>query len=267
MTTGAYSVVRSIPDPIRGEAFNVGVVVWTDDDWRISLDDDAAQRAINRSPFLAKDAWAYYESYLRDLFIRDGKLDREALERYVAEPRGETLRLTKPAYVRVGDDSNALEQGLNQIMQRLVRAPRGGGGGRNPVSEMRALLRRHIDSGLVQQKHPIPNTRSGVPRTCDFFANSGANVALDALQLGLAKATDAHDRIDAEATRVADVLERNALEYVVYCRIPHVDQYESLTDRAQKVLSSVGAQVVTSAGAASDFVDQALERQTELALC
>jgi hypothetical protein len=267
MNAGGYSVIRSIPDPIRGEAFNVGIIAWTDEDWRIALDEDAAQRAINRSPFLAKDAWAYYEPFLRDLLVRDGKLDRTALEQYVAEPRGETLRLTKPAYVRVANDPEGLEDRINEIVKRLVRPPHGGGGGRSPVTEIRSLLRRHIKNNVVQPNYPFLVTRSGVPRTCDFYADSGANVALDALQLGLAKAPAAYERIDAEATRIADVLERNDLKYVVFCRVPVEEPYAPVADRAQKVLTSVGAQVVTSAEDASAIVDQELERQTQLALC
>jgi hypothetical protein len=264
MTEGSYSLIRSIPDPIRGEVFNIGIIAWNDEEYRIALNEDAAQRSVNQSPFLAKDAWVHYEQFFRDLLCPDGEFDREALNRFIAEPKGETLRLTKPAYVRLSDGPDAFNQRLDEIVKRLVRPVHRGGGSTTPVSELRSRLLRHLRSKAVHQNHAFSDTRSGVPRTCHFYANSGANIALDALRIDVSKASDAFERVDAEATKVADVLERNDLRYVVYCRSAEDEHHHFVTDRARKVLHSFGAEVVTSAEEASQLLERELEHQPVL---
>jgi hypothetical protein len=260
MSTGSYSVIRSIPDPIKGEVFNIGVVVWDNEQFRIEIDEKAARHAVNQSPFLARDAWAYFDEFLRDLLVRDGRFDQDALERLIEKPRSETLHLSKPAYVRFPAEAGGFDERVEELLRRLVMRKTGGGSSASPVEDVKERLAPLIRSKAIQQNHRFPATRSTIPRMCHFFVNSGANVALDALRLDLSEAKNAYDRVDIEATKVADVISAgSAIRFFVYCQTGDNEQSRSVVERADKVLSSVGAEVLFSA----DEAAQALKRVAE----
>ena len=65
MNRGHYSVIRCIPDPARGETFNVGILVWNGAGYRLSIDPNAAKRAARENPLFARDALHGLESAVR----------------------------------------------------------------------------------------------------------------------------------------------------------------------------------------------------------
>lgn len=270
MNVGAYSLIRSVPDPIRGEVFNIGIVAWSDDQVRIEVDEDAAKRAVNQSRYLAKDAWAYYECFLRDLLIEDGVINQSVLDEFAATPRGETLRLSKASFMRFPDGEQGFNERVLEIVKRLVAPIHRGGGSGSPAKDIRVRLKSLIDSKAVQQNYPFLQTRSTVPRSCEFFVNSGANVALDTLRLDLSKPNLVYERIDAEATKIADIRSSNGVRFFVYCQAGQDEASLPIVDRARKVLDSVEAEVVLSLDEASEILEREAERQqeqqTELAL-
>ncbi len=272
MSVGSYSVIRSIPDPIKGEVFNIGVVVWDDERFRIEIDEKAARHAVNQSPFLARDAWAYFDESLHEMLVRDGRIDPEALEDLIEKPKSETLRLSTPAYVRFRREAGGFDERVAEIVKRLVTRKTGGGASISPVDDIKERVDPYIRSKAIEQNYAFPATRSTIPRMCHFFVNSGANVALDALRLDLSKANNAFDRVDIEATKVADVIGADGkIRFFVYCQTGDNEQSRPIVERAHKVLGSVGAEVLFSADEAAQILKQMVrapevEQQFELPL-
>jgi hypothetical protein len=86
-----------------------------------------------------------------------------------------------------------------------------------------------------------------------FFANSGANVALDAVSLAVKDAETIRLRADAEAYKVVDILEENEIRFLVYCEFHRDPELHQVNERARRILESAGAEVMIDI---DDVVDQ-----------
>lgn len=261
MNHGAYSLVRTIPDPIRGEVFNIGIVAWGEEFIQIRIDEDAARRAANQSRYLAKDAWTHYENFLRELLIENGTLKQTTLEEFATCPHGETLRLTAPKFLRFPDGEHGFNERVQEILKRLVLPIHRGGGAGSPSRYIRTRLKPFIDRQAIQQNYGFTETRSSVQRSCEFFVNSGSNVALDTLRLDLKDVNTVYERIDAEATKISDVITPSNIRFYVYCQPASGEGAGEIEDRARKVLTSVNAIALLDPEAASEVLEQAAERQ------
>lgn len=263
MGAGSYSVIRSIPDPIKGEVLNIGVVVWDAEQFRIVIDEKAAQHAVNLSPFLPKDAWAYFEESLIESLVKGDQLDPDAVDAFVECPRSETLRLSRPAYARIANEPDGFDQRVTQLVKRLVERRPSGGGTFSPADDIKERVEPYIKSKRIHRNHPFAQTKSSVQRKCDFFVNSGANVALDALRLDLSKPRDAFDRVDIEAAKVVDVVGENPVRFLVYCQAGNVPHSAAVRDWATNVLSSVGAEVLFDAAEAAEILKREANHQEQ----
>lgn len=247
MTPASYSVVRYIADPGRGEAFNIGIILWGEGQFRIRVDDDALARVTRQNAHLAKDALSYVEPFLYQELSNSGSFDEEAIDRFVSKPRGLHLTLTEARYTTLSERSEAAFQAtLDRLVARVVKPVRlPGGGGATPFMLVRRRLSPLIRTGLVKEGHPFEASRTGLPRTAEFFVNSNANIALDTLKLSVQRADEILARADAEAFKVEDVLSENTVRYVVYCELSNEGLLRDATENALKVLKSVGAQPET----------------------
>jgi len=240
-----------MPDPGRGERLNVGVLVWTDDDFRLQIDQKAVQRVIRENPRLERDSLLYLDPSLHASLTADTPV-REKVETLLAEQKGFPTDFTEPRFTTVGD-AGGLDQALEDLVGRVVRPKRRyGGGGLTPVQAVERQLRPLLVRGAVERGHFFQSSSSGVARTADFYANSSVNTALDALRLSVTKADDIRARADAEAFKVYDVMAKNAVRYAVYCEFSDDRGLRETNESARQVIESTGANVLTDIAAVAD---------------
>jgi Fe-S oxidoreductase len=97
----------------------------------------------------------------------------------------------------------------------------------------------------VERHRFFQASRSGVSRVADFYANSNVNTALDVVRLAVKKADEIRHRADAEAYKVHDVLEKNAVRYAVYCVFSDDRALKETNESVVQILGSAGASVIT----------------------
>lgn len=257
MRPGQYSLIRCIPDPMRGEHLNVGVILWDDRDVRIHVDGQAAERAVKKSPFLAREAWTFYEPLLHERLLKNGTFDPAMVRHLVDHPPSHTLTLTEPAYVAFEDHADALDRRLEQMIAQMVRTRQYGRRVKAPVEEISERVRPLIKSHRVIEHYRFPRSRTGRTRQADFYINSSANIALDALRLDFQRVGDIQLRTDAEAYKVEDVLANNDVRYVVYCRFKADEQLREINEEMRKTLIDAGADIAVDADEAAQRIRQA----------
>jgi hypothetical protein len=265
-----YSVIGYIPDPARGEALNVGIVAWNERGFVLRIDDQAVARVIRENPKLEKEALLYLEPTLYSAIAPSAPpFNEHRLMNFIEMQRGYPVLLSEPRSTTVEDGSErALVETADRLALRLVRPRRrSGGSAPNATQQLERQLKPLLRDNVVAKNHFFAESRTGVPRVVDFFANSGANVALDVLRLSIASADLIRVRSDAEAFKIMDVRERNNLsEYVVFCEFSETPESAQINANATRVLETSGARVVPSVEDAAEIIYQATgtARQPEL---
>lgn len=255
MRAAQYAVVRYIADPGRREEVNVGLVVWDEADCLVTIDPAAAQQVIRDAPWLERDSMRSLEPQIQ------GEVERAlefapspdmGMRRLIEQQRGYPVRLTEPRITSVLD-GQGLGDTRDRLLKRLV-APRRrpGGGGPTPIDEVERKLRTLIRQHKVYEDYSFSESKSGVPRSVHFFANSTNNVALDAVQLAVQSADDIIQRADAEANKIADIRAENNIEFWTYCRLLDRDELSDAYSKAFAIISAAGAQVFTNADEAAE---------------
>jgi hypothetical protein len=243
----AYSVIRYIADPARNEPLNVGILVWGAPGYRLQIDTDALDRVIRDHPQLERDALLCLE----DILSRDLAAAQQPgvgwLEELIHEHSGFPIQISDPRYTTIEADSeDALDATLARLAHRVVHPRRRfGASGVRPVDRIARELNAWIRSSVVTRDFVFANSRSGVPRSVDFFANSGRNVAVDALKLSLARGQEIKLRADAQAFKVEDIRTENAIRYVVYCEFSNDHRLGDVNGHARKIIESAGAAILT----------------------
>lgn len=258
MIPARYSLIRYIPDPARGEQLNIGILAWTERHIVLELDDSAVERVRRENPHLAMDALRGLDEQIRDeLAAIDGD-PAQAVTAWVAGQRGYPTVATEDRYTTVAtDDVEALRETVGRLLSRIVHPRRRTGGRQSDIGSMleRALAPLLLSHRIVRE-HEFTASRSGVPRQVAYFANSGANTALDLVKLTLKKPDEIMRRADAEAFKIEDIRERNDIDIVVLCAVGGDDTVHDATADAQRIIRSVGASVVTSVDEAADAIRQ-----------
>src|SRR5438046_2208117 len=132
MKPALYSVIRYIADPARGEALNVGILLWDSHRCHLSIDDAAVARVIRENPCLAPDALEYLASFLGEAF-RTAPPSEEAFASALWQLSAFPLVLTEPRFTTLaGDKPNDAKTTLERLVKRVVRPRRRQGGGPNP---------------------------------------------------------------------------------------------------------------------------------------
>lgn len=256
---GSYSVIRYIPDPGRGESLNVGILLWDGQDFRLNVDDKAIERVIRENPLLERDALLYVEPSLHDRLASGGGSIPDRVERMLASQRGFPIELTEPRFTTL-EGRGEYDATLQRLTKRIVRPRRRtGGGGSHPMQAVERRLASLLKQEAVSRNHFFGTSRTGVPRRADFFANSGANVALDVVRLALRRAQEIRLRADAEAFKVYDVLnaENSVRKYFVLCEFGAAQELLETNENARRVIEMQGATVVTDAGVAAQVLADA----------
>lgn len=264
MNTAQYVVIRYIADAARNESLNVGIIIWTDTQYRIEINQEAVERVIRENPRLDSEALSYIEPLMRKRLGAELTLDRRRIDGLLSSQRGFPIVLTEPRQASLGDGhpSVQIEVALDRLVNRIIRPRRrAGGGDLNPTSEIEAQIRPLLKSRHIMPKHPFEVSRSGVMRSVDFYVNSNASVAVDAIKLAIKNVKDIRVRADAQAYKIVDLMEFNRLDFLVYCQIStlHEEQDEPIQN-AMQIIQSTGARVVTRPEVAARFLAEAVRQ-------
>ncbi len=236
-----YALIRYIGDPARNEPRNVGLVLWDGAQPECRIDPDAARRVAVENPHLPPDAVLVFGQALQQTLQQAAVHTREDLEAVLSQfdkfPVSITdLRMTT-LNERIADPQQRRDQTIDALLKRLVRPRRRGGGGPTAEHILERLLRPWIRQHKVERQYVIPWSRSGVPRSVDFFINGGRNVAIDALNLNLRRAQEILERADAEANKIRDVREAGgALRFIVFYVPNSSPEMREVIEQAVKIL-------------------------------
>lgn len=260
MRSADYAVIRYVADPGRNEARNVGLIIWDEHDCRLYIDDLAVERVVRENTFLERDALLYLEPFLRDELSVTSPFNRERFLTLLNNQRWFPVILTEPRYTTLQEDQpGALEATLERLLKRVVRpGQRGGGSGFNPVRALAKRLRPLIQQQVLEPNHFFTASLTGLPRKVDFYANHGANTALDTLRLAIKDAGDIRTRVDAEAFKIEDICSKNNVNFIVYCAFSNEQALADANESARHVMTSVGATVVTNLDDAAREVELAV---------
>jgi len=263
MSKARYSVIRYIPDLGRGESLNVGILLWNDTGFDLALERKAIDRVIRENPRLESDALLYVEPLLRDRLSDDSLPVAERIERMLETQKGYPIDLTPPRFTTL-DEAHGFDAELLKLTNRIVQPKRRSSGSQKAIDVVERGLRRLLVTRAVSRNHFFAESKTGVARRVDFFANSTANVALDVVGLALKKADNVGQKADAEAMKVLDVLEGASApaEFVVFCDFgTHVD--EAVNSDARRVIEAQGATIVTDAVEATRVMTHAAGEQRD----
>ncbi len=260
MTPASYAVIRYVADPARNEPVNGGVVLWNEVGSRLKLDDQAIARVVRDNPHLSRDALRYLDDFLRRRLIARRPLDAPTdLGREMQKRSQFPVLFSAPLFTTVADATeDALDRELGSLLARVVR-PRQRRGGARPgaTSDLTRRWKPWLGSKLVQN-HVFADSKTGVPRTVTFFANSGANVAVDVLSLAIKEAEEIQQRADAEAYKAEDILAKNDISFLVHCNLRLDEEYAAANDAALRTLRAAGAQVTTTVEETATAVESAI---------
>ena len=259
MTGSRYSVVRYVPDPAREECINVGVVVTTDDGGYVACrfvhNWSRAARFGGKDVAFLKD---FAESLKTEIQRQPSLLQPERftgkLLAAFATDWCNSIQFSVPR-ASVAEDPSVL---LGELAAQFLVEEPSSEGHASPVHVLERRFRDLLRENRLVRRAPLTDARTGLPRPVDFFVNSGANIALDALQLALKRPREIENRADAEAHKIEGIKAGQPLRMVVYCAISEDQSMVQPNDYARRSLEYVGAKVLTDAEAVSREVRQAL---------
>lgn len=264
MIPASYAVIRYIPDPGRNEALNVGIIAWSEHAFRVRVDVEAIARVVRENPHLERDALAHLEAFLNEQLSRAApKFTPPGMLEFLERHPGFPVSLTEARYTTIEEhDPDPLTATVDRLLERIVKPRRRwGGAGLRPIDMLERRFRPFIDRHAIERNQPMTGSRTGLPRQVHFFVNSGANVALDVLQLALQRADDIRLRADAEAFKIFDLKGGEGLNYGVYCAFSDKQELQETNLHAAKTLATAGAKVLGSLDEAFQFVEPYLPQQ------
>lgn len=261
MSEATYCVVRYMPDPGRGENLNIGILLWEVDsaEYRLGFDQKAIDRIVSWNPHLERESLRYIEPMLNE---RLGSAIAPATARINAmidHEGGFPLNFTEPRFTTVADDEDGLDATLERLLQRVVKPRQRRAPQDRPADQMARMISPLLKANKVSRNYAFGDTRTGVMRSADFFANSGANVALDIVKLALQRRNQIRERADAEAFKVSDVLGGDAPvnQYFVLCQLRPEPEYREANEEVHTIIEGQGATVLTDMNDAAGVLEDA----------
>jgi hypothetical protein len=252
-----YSLIRYIPDTARGEQLNIGILAWTEHHLAVELDQQALERVLRENPHLAKDALLGVREQLHDELSTLAGDPAHSATSWLARQRGYPVVATEDRHTTVkADDVEALGETVGRLLARIVRPRRRSIGplAMDPGPRLERTLEPFVRSQHVIRDYAFPRSRTGIARRVDYFANHGANVALDFLKLALRRPEEIRLRADAEANKIGDISATNDVHPVVFCAVSDEETVRAATADAFAIIGATGAKVVTSVDAALEAI-------------
>src|SRR5258708_6500732 len=247
MRAAQYLVIRYIADPARNEALNVGILAWTDDEYRIRMDSTAVQRVLRDNPHLAYDALEYVLPTLELQLLQGDEFHVNQIDNLKAAQTGLPISLTEARFTTVQDgDAEGLDSATERLLKRIVRPPRRGAvRAADPITLLERSFRIYVRQHKITPNYTFTQSVSGVPREVAFYANSGANIALDVVNLIARKHNTIVRDADAEAFKIEDIRKANQVTCHVYCSLADDETHARSNQIARQILESAGAVVQT----------------------
>lgn len=183
----SYVVIKYLADPGRNEPLNVGVLAWSDRGYEIEINREAVARVIRENPRLHQDSLLYLDEALRDRFGLDDRWNARALVEGIALQKGYPVVLSEVRETTIASDgAGSLRATVERLVDRVVRPKRRSGfRADDPFIVLQRRLAPLIRGQEIYPRHVFAKTLTGVPRSVDFFVNSGRNAALDTVRLDL----------------------------------------------------------------------------------
>lgn len=251
MTGAEYMILRYIADPARSEALNIGIAVSGPQGLRIGVDQHAATRAVRDNPRLAPDSLQEIQEILETGIAEHmASNPRTTFDQALRSLHIMSLSVSEPRYTTIDEhEADPLGGALHRLMARIVTPKRrpSPAVSAGPLALLHRTFKPLVQAHKLTQQYPFPLSKSGVPRYAHFFANSGMNVAIDAVTMSASKPAGIRQAADAEAFKIEDVMRVNqeVRSYLIYC--PFVDKPElaQANELAKQVLRSAGAKIRT----------------------
>lgn len=252
--SASYAVIRCVPDLARGEHRNVGVVVWDDTGFRVTVDPDAARRVAQEGRHLAEDSVLQLAQSLRERLSNAHRGQLESALRVSSYFYSVSDTLTATVETPSEDPLKAL---ADRLTDRLVRVRKVSFSSYDLKAETASRLKPLIKSHVVSISFPVDWCRSGIVRVVDFYRNSGVNAALDVLNLNVQRVSECQSRIDAQAYKVQDMLHGYAahLSINVLCALPADPDRAAETRRRLTLLETEGAKVFIDSDEATSVLN------------
>ena len=231
---GHYSIVRWIPNLVRGEFRNIAVVLV------LEGEEEGLVKVLPNSylPSTIKEK-GIVADLLQGLQARacEGGFDVGALQELSTALR-RSLQVTPPEPIRVQDGPTGIE-----LLWKTYLKPKGGGAGRahKPADVIASGLRRWIEQEEVTRNYNLPARTAGT-RKIDFFVNHGHNIAIDTLVLSVRRKDELIHRADAEANKLRDINQSwsdGKLNFWVVCDELDLERPEHKV--AARILGDTGA--------------------------
>lgn len=262
MSDANYCVIRYMPDPGRGENLNIGILLWEPEsaEFRLGFDQKAIERIVKWNPHLERESLRYIEPMLNERLSSAVAPATTRINELIEHEGGFPLNFTEPRFTTISDDEDGMDATLARLLGRVVSprqryAPRS----TSPIDQLEKLLRPLLKARRVSRDYAFTDTGTGVKRSADFFANSGANVALDVMKLALKDAGQIRQRADAEAFKVSDVLKGtdSVNRYLVFCELRPEREYRQTNADVHTIIEGQGATVLTDMADAAGVLEDA----------
>lgn len=271
MTTGHYSVVRCVPDPARGETFNIGIAIWANRYFRVDVDRSGARRAANENPNLAVHSFDNLEETIYSQLRALDPINTTKFNKMRKNHPGTPFFFDEPQFVeipKIGIDPLGLDKltaPLQKLMDRLVRRA-GQQHARHAAEpepepepepaialELERKVRPLIDAGKIARKRMLLGRTSGKDRWIDFLAGT---TALDVLRIE-PKEEEAFIRDDGEAFKILDLQDYVSEYYVLPFTTRREVQRTFEEDQVNKAIVSVGGKLLHNIEEAEEVMRRA----------
>ena len=209
---GSFSVVRYVPDPVRNEPINIGIVLQCGDAIVVRVPRDALQRAISSDPQADKAALSRVEQFVYH-FIQEARASRrtassaeDPLAALTLQTSGK-LTFSKPQFVEVGspdDINNTLEMLVSRLVRPLRQRPIFAPIESPPRREIRRKLQPWIARGQVKPDYPLPSL-SGRPRVAHYYFENGRTYIVKHVQLNYKRESQLFYKAQSEAFEIEDI--------------------------------------------------------------
>jgi hypothetical protein len=241
-----YSVVRFNPDPARNELLNVGILIWRGADYLLKIDGRASTRIAKGYPSVPSDELIALDSIVRERFVPSGVFDEGQFRNILDRHPGYPVSLTEPRQTHA--DASApllLDRELKSLIERIVAPPKQPSPPDSaPVQALTKELKLLIRKRKIRCNHRFDVSRTGVTRTVDFYVNSTGQLAMDAIRLDFSNENRIVEKADAQAFKVEDIINKNNLRYIVYCKIHEDSAGDGIIADARRIIEGAGAEVL-----------------------
>lgn len=223
MNQASYKLLKYIPDPVRNEPVNIGILAWYASHAIIRFDPHAVARAVTRDRDLGEDVLqVVVDEIATDLNDADLKDERDFLDFVRSTMRGPFVATdTRPFGIPNVPDSAVpavLSNEVDALIDRLVKPVRRRSvrSAKSPRLVLVDRYQRFLAPDQLETSYEVKHTETGLPRKVDLFVNHGVDTAVDIMDLRRDTSRDtAIEAADAIKAKSQDILEGHEVKLVI----------------------------------------------------